>query len=231
VNVNKRVVAAIAAVVLAVLGIVSLVAYANQANDRAFEGTELVSAIRVVDKVPAGTKASDLSSSVEVVELPKAAVPETALTSLDSVSGQVATAVLVPGEVLVTGRFGTAAEVNGGEKVTVPKGMQEVTIKLATVRALDGKLSAGDTVGVVASYDDVRRTNFAINKVLVLSSRETAAADTTGTAGEAIVRLALRSTDAGKIIHAAEFGHLYLTKQGKDAAIDRQLITTEGVVK
>ena len=58
VNINKRVVAAIAAAVLALLGIGSLVIYAHDANDRAFEGTQLVSVIRVVNEVPAGTKAT-----------------------------------------------------------------------------------------------------------------------------------------------------------------------------
>lgn len=230
-KVNKRAVAAIAAVVLALLGVVSLVVYTNDARDRAFEGTKLVSVVQVVAEVPAGTKAGDLGSSVNVVKLPEAAVPDTALRTLDSVSGQVATAKLVPGEVLVADRFGTTAEVNGGEKVTLPKGMQELTITVAAVRALDGKLSAGDTVGVAASYDDVRRTNFAVNKVLVISVREVAAGADAGTTDEVVLRLAASSADAEKIVHAAEFGRIYLTKQGKDATVDRALIATEDVLK
>lgn len=229
-NVNKRAVAAIGAVVLALLGIAFLVVYANDARDRAFEGTELVSVIQVVDKVPAGTKADDLGGAVNVVKLPKAAVPETALMTLDPVSGMVATATLVPGEVLVADRFGTTAEVNGGEKVTVPKGMQEITIKFAQVRALDGKLVAGEHVGVAASYDPTRRTNFAVNRVLVLSA--TTSEDVAdGQAGEVVVRLAVSSINATKIIHATEFGHVYLTKQGKDADVDSQQVSGDDVLK
>jgi pilus assembly protein CpaB len=228
-NVNKRAVAAIGAVVLALLGIASLVAYANDADDRAFKGTELVSVIQVVNEVPAGTKAENLGSAVNVVKLPKAAVPDTALKTLDPVSGLVATATLVPGEVLVTDRFGTTAEVNGGEKVTVPKGMQEITIKLAAVRALDGKLAAGDHVGVAVSYDDVKRTNFAVNQVLVLSS--TSGVADGETAGDVVVRLAVSSINAEKIVHASEFAHVYLTKQGEDADVDRKLVSEEDVLK
>lgn len=230
-NVNKRAVAAIGAVVLAVLGIAALVVYTNDANDRAFEGTKLVSVIQVVDEIPAGTKADDIGSAVNVVRLPEAAVPDTALKNLDSVTGQVATAKLVPGEVLVADRFGTTAEVNGGEKVTIPKGMQEVTIKIASVRALDGKLSTGDTVGIAASYDDTRQTNFAVNKVLVISSMAVAAGPDGALADDVVLRLAVMSLDAEKVIHAAEFGHIYLTKQNEDAEVDRQRISSEDVLK
>jgi pilus assembly protein CpaB len=228
-NVNKRAVAAIGAVILALLGIASLVVYANGADDRAFEGTELVSVIQVVNEVPAGTKADDLGSAVNVVKLPKAAVPDTALRTLDPVSGLVATATLVPGEVLVSDRFGTTAEVNGGEKVTVPKGMQEITIKLAAVRALDGKLTAGDHVGVAVSYDDAKQTNFAVNQVLVLSSTSDVAGGEA--AGDITVRLAVSSITAEKIVHASEFAHVYLTKQGEDADVDRKLVSQEDVLK
>lgn len=230
-NVNKRAVAAIGAVVLAVLGIAALVVYTNDANDRAFEGTQLVSVIQVVDEIPAGTKADDLGGAVKVVKLPEAAVPATALTTLDPVSAQVTTAKLVPGEVLVADRFGTTAEINGGEKVTIPKGMQEVTIKVASVRALDGKLSEGDTVGIAASYDDPKATNFSTNKVLVISSRAVTAGADGAVTDDVVLRLAVISLDAEKIINAAEFGHIYLTKQDKDAEVDRQLVSTEDVLK
>ncbi|KQX71856.1 MULTISPECIES: Flp pilus assembly protein CpaB [Aeromicrobium] len=233
-NINKRVVAAIAAVVLALLGIVSLVAYVNDADDRAFEGTELVPAIRVVSDVPAGTEASGLGDAVETVQLPKAAVPDTAVTTLDDVAGLVTTSALVPGEVLVSGRFGDTADGSGaddGKGVEVPKGMQEITIKVAAVRALGGTLKAGDTVGVAASYDAERQTNFAVNKVLVLSSKGVAGIGADGATDEYEVRLAVMSLDAEKIVHTAEFGRIYLTKQGDDAEIDRRLVTADGVLK
>ena len=229
---SRRTIAAIAAAVLAVLGIVALVAYANDADDRAFEGTTLVPAIRVAKDVPAGTKTADLGDAVEVVELPKAAVPATALTTLDPVAGLVTTAGLVPGEVLVAGRFGDpdgdSADQDGA--VTVPEGMQELTIRLSSVRALGGSLEPGDTVGVATTYDPERETNFAVNKVLVISSKPApAAAD--GASDDVVVRLAAGSLDATKIVHAAELGHVYLTKQGGDTKVDRRPVTSESVLR
>ena len=230
-NINKRVVAAIAAVVLAAAGIISLVAYVNEADSRAFEGTKLVPAIRVVSDIPGGTKVTDLGDAVEVVKLPEAAVPETALTTLDSVSGRVTTSALVPGEVLVAGQFGDGKDGGDGGAVTVPKGMQEITIKVAIVRAVGGTLKPGDTVGIITSYDSGSQTNFAVNKVLVLASKAVVGVSTESAADEIELRLAVDSLNAEKIVNAAEFGRTYLTKQGDDAEIGRQRINGEDVLK
>jgi pilus assembly protein CpaB len=240
VNINKRIVAAVAAVVLAALGIVSLVAYVNDADDRAFKGTQLVPVVRVVDDVPAGTATSDLGRRVEVVKLPKASVPDSALTSLDDVEGLVTNAPLVTGEVLVEARFGDTATQKtddsgsggkDGKGVAVPAGMQEVTIKVSSVRAVGGTIRAGDTVGVLASYESPLETNFAVNQVLVLDAKTVAGANADGATEDVQLRLAVMSIDAEKIVHAAEFGHIYLTKQGDDAKVDRRLVTVDGVLK
>jgi pilus assembly protein CpaB len=230
-SINKRAVAAIAAVLLAILGIISLVAYANGAKERAFEGAELVSVLQVSSEVPAGTKAEKLGSSVSSVKLPKTAVPANALSDLGAVSGKVATATLVPGEVLVAERFGTTAEVDGGSKVTVPKGLQEMQLRLAPAQGLDGSVSAGDRVGVVASYDDVKRSGFAVNQVLVLDAAKslTGAGDESGT--DVVLRLAVSGKDAAKIAHASQFGHIHLTKQGKDADVGSDVVDQGDVVK
>lgn len=230
-SINKRAVAAIGAVLLTILGIISLVVYANGAKARAFEGAELVSVLQVSSEVPAGTKAEEVSGSVDTVQLPKTAVPSSALKSLADVSGKVATAALVPGEVLVSERFGTTAEVDGGSKVAVPNGLQEMQLRLAPAQGLDGSVAAGDRVGVVASYDDVKRSGFAVNQVLVLDSAKslTGTGDEGGT--DVVLRLAVSGKDAAKIAHASQFGHIYLTKQGKDADVGRDVVNQADVIK
>jgi len=230
-SINKRTVAAVGAVVLAILGVASLVLYANDAKDRAFEGAELVSVLQVVESIPAGTKAEDIGAAASTVRLPKTAVPSTALAGLDSVSGEVTTATLVPGEVLVSGRFGDKEEVNGGSKVSVPKGLQEITISVDPVRGLNGDLAPGDTVGVLASYDDAKKTNFALNRALVLDASDSAAGSGEDLTPNLVVRLAVSSVDAAKIVNAAQFGYVYLTKQGPDAEVDRQFIGLEDVLR
>ena len=81
---NKQLLAVIGALVLAGLGFAAVYAYAQGAESRAFEGTELVPVLRATTEVPTKTAAATLAESVETVELPRAAVVEGAITDLAS---------------------------------------------------------------------------------------------------------------------------------------------------
>jgi pilus assembly protein CpaB len=233
---NMRALVAILAVVLAILGIASLVVWSNNARERAFSGTETVTVWQVVKDVPAGTQADALGGSIEKVLLPRASVPGTAVTSVASLHGKVSTANLVPGEILVNGRFGSEKD---AQEIPVPKGLQEVTIELASTRVLGGLLQRGDHVGVVASYGTQTggQTNFAVNRALVLSATSVAgngppANDNGGAPGGSMqIRLALSSASVEKVVNAAEFGKVWLARQGKDAEVARKFTTTEDVLK
>jgi len=236
-NMKLRVLVAVLAVILAILGIASLVAWTNGARERAFSGTETVSVWQVTKDVPAGTDADAIGDAVAQVRLPRAGVPPTAVSSLDTLKGKVTTAALVPGEVLVTGRFGSTKD---AQAIPVPKGLQEVTVELASTRVLGGILQRGDRVGVVASYTRQNgggTTNFATNRALVLAVTSMTTAGQGGpgneptTGGNLQVRLALSSLDVEKVVNASEFGKVWLSRQGKTAEVDRQQIELEDVVK
>jgi len=235
-NMKTRALVAGLAVVLAILGITSLVVWTNGARDRAFSGTETVSVWQVTKNIPAGAEAESLDGSVEQVSLPKASIPSTAVTSLAQVRGKVTTANLVPGEILVAGRFGSE---NDAQEIRIPKGLQEVTVELASTRVLGGVLRRGDHVGILASYQEGGQTNYATNRALVLAVTSLAGAaqggasggDAASLTGNLQVRLALDSLDVEKVVNASEFGKVWLSRQGKDAQVERQSITPEDVVK
>lgn len=233
-NNRTRVLVAVLAVVLAMLGIASLVVWTNNARDRAFSGTETITVWQVVKDVPVGAEAGSIRGSVEEVRLPRASVPASAVTSLSSIQGKVTTASLVPGEVLVSGRFGGVKDL---EEVPVPKGLQEVTVELASTRVLGGALKRGDRVGVLTSYQTTNQTNFAANRALVLATSSSAAPgggpanDQAAVGGTLQVRLALSSSAVEKVVNASEFGKVWLSRQGKDAEVARQLIGPEDVLK
>lgn len=233
-NFNKRAVFAILAVILAGLGIASLVVWTNGARDRAFSGTETMTVWQVTKDVESGTEADTLGGSIEQVQLPRASVPPTAVTSLGQIQGKLTTASLVPGEVLVTGRFGSNKDL---DEVPVPDGLQEVTIELASSRVLGAALRKGDYVGILASYGSGNegQTNFAVNRALVLATLSTAGAGQDGEqaaiGGAVQVRLALPFAAVEKVVHAQEFGKVYLSRQNKKAEVGRQFVTSEDVVK
>lgn len=227
--------AALVAVLLAALGIGALVVYTNSAQERAFRGTETVEVLRVKEQVPAGTKASDIDDKVEQVKLPRAAVPSDIVTDLGDLGAKVTTATLVPGEVLVGARFTGSAALKGSGAIEVPKGLQEVTIEVSATRAVGGTLQPGDVIGFLASYEPPRAdyvTNFAVNKVLVLAvGGGVAPGETAVGAGILQVRLALNSEDVEKVVHASEFGKVYLSRQNNGAKTGRAVITADDVVK
>ena len=233
---NKRVVAAVLAVILAVAGIGALVVYTQGAQERAFRGTQTVSVLRVTEKVPAGTKAGDLDSKIERVTLPRAAVPDDAVKSVTELGDKVTVAALVPGEVLVGARFDASLEESRSTAIDVPKGLQELTLELNSARALGGALVPGDRVGVVASYDLAKVSNFAVNEVLVLAvsggvPAGAPAGDAPVSTGVMQVRLAVQPEVAIEVVNAAEFGKVWLTRQNDGARIGRKVVTSEDVVK
>ena len=201
---KKQLIAVGVAAVLALLGVVVLVKYASDADERAFEGTELVSVVRATADVPLGTAVADLSSSVESVQVPRAAVVPDALTSLDAVKGKLTSVALVPGDQLSTAKF---TDVVTGE-IVVPDGMQELSIPLSGARLVGDVLTAGDRAGVFSSYDGA--TANPINDLLILRvDSGDAGAEDAGT----VITVAVDTLDAEKLIHTMEFGTIWLTKQ------------------
>jgi pilus assembly protein CpaB len=228
---KKRVLAAVMAVFLAALGIGALVVYTQSAQERAFQGTETVEVIRVTEKVPAGTKASEIEDKVERVNLPRAAVPAGALTSLDGLGDKPTVATLVPGEVLVGARFTGSASLKGSGALEVPNGLQEVTIALDSTRAVGGSVQPGDLVGILASYEGEKVTNFAVNKALVLSVSGAIVGGETPAGGVIQVRLGLQSEDIQKVVNASEFGKVWLSRQPEGAKTARAVVDPADVVK
>ena len=87
---KSRLLAGIAAVVLALIGAMLVVSYAQGADQRAVQNLEPVSVLVVKTAIPAGTPVEAMSPSLATEQLPAAAVPESALKSLDESKGKVA---------------------------------------------------------------------------------------------------------------------------------------------
>ena len=216
---NKRVIAAAAAGVLALLGVLALVVWAQGANERALDGAELVSVVRLNQDVGAGTSASDLKKSTELVDLPKQSVPAGAVTDLAQVAGLSTNASVQEGEVLLKSRMkavGEKAPNNGG----VPNGSQEVTIALDAERSVGGVVKAGDTVGVIVTAEfkdvDAQATNFVVNQVPVMKVDKTLQAGEEGNVTGLLVTLALPALDAERVVHGQKWGTVWLTMQNAD---------------
>lgn len=233
-----RILAAAAAVVLAIIGATVLSGYVAGADQRALQGAKAVQVFIVQSPVPAGTPAEKVAPLVSHRSLPASAVAEGAVTDLAQITGKVSSTDLVPGEQLISGRFVDPASLKNKDtgQVPLPPGMQEVTIQLEPQRVLGGQLTAGDTVGVIFSFNITASgapgpptTHLQMHKVLVTSVQGAPAAATPSTgsgqagaapavpAGSVLVTLARTSPDVEQIVYAAEFGKIWLSKEPSTA--------------
>ncbi|WP_262105775.1 Flp pilus assembly protein CpaB [Arthrobacter sp. Marseille-P9274] len=191
------------------------------------------SVLLVKTAVPAGTPAEALNASVASTSLPASAIAPTALTDLSQSAGKVTAVDLVPGEQLLTERLVAPEEVQAAGAVDVPKGLQEVSFQLEPQRVVGGRLVAGEHVGVFISMDkggiesspEKETTQLVVRKALLTAIQrapqpvtEEGEADSQALPeGSMLVTVAVDDKAAQKIVFAAEFAKIWLSKEPKDA--------------
>lgn len=235
---KSRLVAGAAAVVLALVGAMLVINYAQGADQRAVKDLEPVDVLVVTTAIPAGTPVESMSASLTTKQVPESAVTGSSLKSLDSFKGKVAGVALVPGEQLVAERLVAPQELKVSGAVKVPAGLQEVTFRLEPDRVVGGRLTAGDHVGIFVSLTEnkpeTEKTKLTVRKVLLTAVQRapeaaatteptpsaTATADpqdTTLPTGSLMLTVAVDDVAAAKIVFAAEYGKIWLSKEPLDA--------------
>ena len=238
---KSRLLAGAAAVVLAIVGAMLVMSYAQGADQRAVKNLEPVSVLVVKTAIPAGTPVEVMEASMATEQLPAAAVAASSLKSLDDSKGKVAAVDLIPGEQLVKERLVEPENLKAQGSVEIPAGLQEVSFQLEPDRVVGGRLVPGDHVGVFVSMDsggladkaDKETTKLTVRKALVTAVQRapeaTAAAQPTPTASATadprdttlpveslMVTVAVSDVDAAKIIFAAEYAKMWLSKEPLD---------------
>lgn len=250
---KSRLLGGIAALVLAVVGAVLLFVYVQGSANRAAAGLEPVHVLVIKEHVPAGTKVSELGARVRTEPIPKSAVPEGALETLNQSEGTVTAVDLQPGEQLLASRLVDPRDLVPGT-VPVPEGLQEVTFLLAPERILGGRVEAGDTVTVYSSFESIddmpadapvppevkgwkQHTGLLFHDVLVTAVQKANpdAKNSTDTEtgvempnGSAFVTVARTDADAAKMVFTAEYGTLWLSKQTPASTKTDPPVTTFG---
>lgn len=151
---NRRLGLIALAVVLALIGTFAVFAYAKSADRRAVDGIEATSVLIVEKPIPLGTSWNDVVEGEFVSEekLPARATPSTALHTLkaDVPDGEVATAEIKPGQVIVRAMFGEKAPVTG--KLAIPARMQAITIAVPASAEVAGFVRNGSEVAVYVGF-------------------------------------------------------------------------------
>ena len=152
---TRRILGIMAAAILALVGTVSLVGFVAGAEERALEGEQLTEVYVVTEPIPAGTTGAELDDLIEVEEVPVKIRALDAVDNLVMLADRVAAVDLQPGEQLLDSRFIEVSDFTDREiGVQVPEDMLEVTVPLDPHRAIGGLLEPGQTVAVLASFDE-----------------------------------------------------------------------------
>lgn len=234
---KSRLVAGAAALVAAIIGVVLVISYAGGADARAQAGMKPTDVLVVTKPVPAGTTADQLGDFVQLKTLPASAIASTALHSLDGTSGKVVSTALQPGEQLLSDRLVAPNSLSAPGTVPVPAGLQEVSFQLGPDRAVGGRIQAGDVVGIFLSFDHgalpsggPESTQLTFHTVLITSVQggQAPSSDNSGKPATAplLITAAVTDAQATKIVFAAQFGTIWLSKeqqnaQGPTTTIDR----------
>lgn len=242
---KSRLLAGAAAVVLAIIGAILVISYAQGADQRAVRDLEPVDVLVVRAAIPAGTPVESMAASLDTEQVPASAVTGSSLKTLDGSKGKVAAVELVPGEQLVSERLVEPEELKTQGSVKVPAGLQEVSFQMEPDRVVGGRLAPGDHVGVFVSMDqggledraDKETTKLTVRKALVTAVQRapqpaataqptpTASADpnapnpqdTTLPEGSLMLTVAVSDVDAAKIVFAAEYAKMWLSKEPTNA--------------
>jgi pilus assembly protein CpaB len=147
---KRRVIGILVALVFAFLGTVMLISFVNKARDNAVITEAQVKVLVLTSDVVRGTTMEGIKTSVSLVEIPKRLVTPGALTSLTDLDNSLVAAIdLKMGEQLLANRLVAAADAS---RILVPKGLNEITIRLDPERAVGGDLAVGDSVGILMSF-------------------------------------------------------------------------------
>lgn len=240
----RRTLGIITGLVAAVIGTLILMSVVeNNSTTTRTDAPELASVLVVNTLIPRQTSVEAIGASVQVAQVPLNLVAPGAASSLEDIPPGLVTATdLLPGEQVLVQRF---VDPRVQSRVVVPEGLQEVTISLPVPQAVGGAVVAGDTVGIIGSFEipvadegDGSRTSFVLHKVLVTSVQYSDGDATTieqaisqGRDGVSIypvdaiqLTFAVSSTDAAKIVYSAVNGTIWLTLEGPTATIDEDQV-------
>jgi pilus assembly protein CpaB len=153
---KRRVVAIVIALVVAVVGAGAVVAYAQSADKRAVAGQE-VSTVYIAQKaVPEGTTLAKAVDGALVVpeQVVAKGVPDDAMTSVEPATRSlVAQSDIQVGEVVLTGRFGTAKATKKVSVPLVPKGMVAISVNLADPQRIAPLLKPGSQIVIYDTFN------------------------------------------------------------------------------
>lgn len=221
------------ALMVAMLGTFAVFSYVSKVEADTLAGAEPVDVLVATERLTAGTsgEAAAKGQLVQLVSMPRKAVPEGALTSLEPVGAQSLVSDVFAGEVLLRAKFADQTARTGN--LVIPKDQIAVSVELGDPQRVAGFVVPGSEIAVFATVDgtpaDASSTSDAstteadksYTRLLLPRTSVIAVGPATlrpaaeGTEDEepvakAVLTLAVTQADAERLVHASQTGELYL---------------------
>lgn len=228
---GQRATMLLASLALGAVAAIATVVYVRGVQARALDGAEPVDVYVAIEEIPAGTTAGEAQARglFEQRKLPRTAVGEGAVVSIEDVRDKMAVAPILKGEPLRVARFGTGAAVN--RVLPIASDRQAMSLEVGVPPGVGGFIQPGDHIAIVAQLDVPRaggaqpepRVAYLLQDVPVLSVGRRVVTDKTEGKAEVdqqqkvLLTLALRPAEVEKLTFAVFQGQVYATLLPPDA--------------
>jgi pilus assembly protein CpaB len=151
---RRKVVLLVVAVVIAAVGASLVLLYVNGLTTKAQAKEQLVSVLTATSQIDPGEQAAAAQSDGKfaLTKVPKSSVVAGAVTSVDSMSSEVALSTIYPGEQILAAKFGTTAA--SAKTLPIPKGQIAVSVELTDPARVAGFVTPGSHVVIFVSAPD-----------------------------------------------------------------------------
>lgn len=239
---DRRRILLVVAVVVALLGTALVFLYVRGADARAEERFDTVDVLRAVAPIEAGETIDDAAANGKLALQPVATdyLLPNYQTSVESLSGSVATVRILAGEQIVTDKFGAEAEAQASA-LSLSKGEIAISISLSDTARVAGFINPGSEVAIFLNGTDqggAAYSRLLLPKVEVIAVGSTSTTQTTTTSPEGtqtteelpktLMTLALNQADAERVLFAQVSGELVFALITEDSNVNKGSGTVVG---
>lgn len=240
---NRRTVLLIVAVVIALLGTALVFLYVRGADQRAEDRFDTIDVLTAVAPIEPGESIEDAATNGKLALEPVAQddLLPNYQTSIESLSGAVASTTIYAGEQIIADKFGS--EVESTNALTIPKGMIAVSVNLTDTARVAGFVNPGTNVAIFLNGTDPggqTYTRLLLEEVEVIAVGSTTPTQTTTTTAEGtqtteqlprtLMTLALRQQDAEKVLFSQTNGELVFGLLTDESSVDQGPGVTTGTL-
>lgn len=231
---DRRRILLIVAVIVALLGTALVFLYVRGSDARANERFDTVEVLRAVAPIEAGETIDDAQASgkLQLQPVPQEQLLPNVQTSIQPLSGSVATVRILPGEQIISDKFSTEAAAPDSA-LTVPKGQIAISISLSDTARVAGFINPGTSVAIFLNGTDPSGqpfTRLLLDEVQVIAVGSTTTTQTTTTTPEGtqtveqlprtLMTLALDQADAERVLLSQGSGELVFALINEDSDVD-----------